>query len=53
MGQRLNVAAMMDAPTLPRKEEYAKGMGHRPSVAAMMDAPTLPRGRKDFVIGMG
>jgi len=53
MGHRLNDAVMMDAPTSPRKEEYAKDMGHRSDVAAMMDVPTLPRGREDFVIGMG
>ena len=53
MGHRSNVAAMMDAPTSPRKKKHAEGMEHRSNVAAMMDAPILPRGREDFVIGMG
>ena len=55
MGHRSNVAAMIDASTKPRKEDFARGMGRRSKVtivAYMMDAPNKLR-KEECVLDMG
>ena len=50
---RGDVAAMRGAPTLPQREEFAKGMVRwcRRNVVATRGAPTTPKG-EDSAMGM-
>ena len=53
MAHRGDVAAMRGAPTLPQREEFAKGMVRwcRRNVVATRGAPTTPKG-EDSAMGM-
>ena len=53
MAHRGDVEAMRGAPTLPQREEFAKGMVRwcRRNVVATRGAPTTPKG-EDSAMGM-
>ena len=51
MAQHSKHASMMDAPNMPREEEFAKGMVQKSNDAAVKDVTTSLR-KEEFVLGM-